>query len=113
MICRFSDSPCGSILARTRASNVAAPRRPLTRFEVEWRRFSVRRTPADYQAWRDHRDWTAQKYAMWERCEKQPSQKPSSMMLCPCGVMFDSHRPEESLPRRRHIYTEHQALETH
>lgn len=30
-------------------------------FEVEWQRFSVRRTPADYQAWRDQRNWTARK----------------------------------------------------
>ena len=28
---------------------------------------------ADYQAWRDHRDWTARKYAMWERGEKPAS----------------------------------------
>jgi hypothetical protein len=44
-------------------------------FEVEWRQFSARRTPADYQAWRDQRDWTARKYAMWERGERFPSQQ--------------------------------------
>jgi len=26
------------------------------------------------------------------------------MMLCVCGVVFDSHDPERSLPHRRHIY---------
>jgi hypothetical protein len=46
-------------------------------FEVEWQRFSVRRTPADYQAWRDQRDWTARKYAKWERGERFPSQQAS------------------------------------
>jgi hypothetical protein len=46
-------------------------------FEVEWQRFSVRRTPADHQAWRDQRDWTARKYAMWERVERLPSQQAS------------------------------------
>ena len=28
------------------------------------------RTEADFQEWRDQRDWTARKYAMWERGEK-------------------------------------------
>ena len=43
-------------------------------FEVAWRIFSASRTEADYQAWRDQRDWTARKYAMRERGEKFPSQ---------------------------------------
>jgi hypothetical protein len=41
-------------------------------FEVDWKRFSARRTPADYQAWRDQRDRTARKYAMWERAHHDP-----------------------------------------
>ena len=44
-------------------------------FEVAWRKFSAKRTEADYQAWRDQRDWTARKYAMWERGERFPSQQ--------------------------------------
>ena len=44
-------------------------------FEAAWRIFSSKRTEADYQAWRDQRDWTARKYAMWERGELMPSQK--------------------------------------
>jgi hypothetical protein len=67
-------------------------------FEVNWKRFSARRTPADYQAWRDARDWTTRKYAMWERGERMPSQIPSSIMPCPCGVRFDSHQPDEAIP---------------
>ena len=43
-------------------------------FEVAWQVFSARRSPADYQAWRDQRDWTARKYAMWEHGERLPSQ---------------------------------------
>ncbi|WMT78749.1 hypothetical protein [Bradyrhizobium sp. Ash2021] len=43
-------------------------------FEDAWRVFSAKRTEADYQAWRDQRDWTARKYAMWERGERFPSQ---------------------------------------
>src|SRR5712664_3523352 len=36
-------------------------------FEAAWRDFSAKRTDADYQAWRDHRDWIARRHAMWER----------------------------------------------
>src|SRR5882724_1945250 len=42
-------------------------------FENDWRIFSSKRTEADYRTWRDHRDWTARKYAMWERRERFPS----------------------------------------
>jgi hypothetical protein len=47
---------------------------------------------ADFQAWRDERDWTARKYAMWETGERMPSQKPSSLMRYPCGATIDTHR---------------------
>jgi hypothetical protein len=30
-------------------------------FEAAWRMFSSKRTEADFQAWRDQRDWTAEK----------------------------------------------------
>ena len=73
-------------------------------FESAWRVLSARRTEADYQAWREQRDWTTHKYAMWERGEKMPTQFPSSMMRCVCGVRFDSHKPSESAPHREHIY---------
>jgi hypothetical protein len=32
------------------------------------------------------------------------TETPNSMMSCVCGVVFDSHDPEGSLPHRRHIY---------
>ena len=34
-------------------------RRPMARPVFAARIFSAKRTEADYQAWRDHRDWTA------------------------------------------------------
>jgi hypothetical protein len=34
------------------------------------------RTEADFQAWRDARDWHARKHAMWAAGELLPSQKP-------------------------------------
>jgi hypothetical protein len=73
-------------------------------FEEAWQVFLSNRTEADFQAWRDARDWTAQKYAMWERGEKLPSQIPTTMMGCPCGARFDSHDPAGSYVHREHIY---------
>ena len=72
-------------------------------FEEAWRVFSARRTEADYQAWRNQRDWTARKYAMQERGGLMPSQKPNSMMRCPCGTAFDSHKLEHTLIHVPHI----------
>ncbi|MHC6151191.1 hypothetical protein [Bradyrhizobium elkanii] len=65
-------------------------------FEAAWGALLPTLTEADFQAWRDHRDWIARKQAMWDRGEKLPSQQPSSLMRCPCGATFDSHRPAES-----------------
>jgi hypothetical protein len=39
-------------------------------FERAWKVFLSKRTEADFQAWRDQRDWTERKYAMWERGER-------------------------------------------
>jgi hypothetical protein len=41
--------------------------------------------------------------AIHARGERLPSEVPSSLMLCPCGVTFDSHKPAESYEHRRHI----------
>ncbi|HWX62482.1 hypothetical protein [Bradyrhizobium sp.] len=71
--------------------------------------FLSRRTEADFQAWRDHRDCTARKYEMWARGEKLPSQMPNSMMRCPCGEEFDSHDPAGSYSHRQHIYAAQRA----
>jgi hypothetical protein len=40
--------------------------------------FLANRTAADFQEWRDQRDWTARKYAMWEAGEQLPAQRPNS-----------------------------------
>jgi hypothetical protein len=77
-------------------------------FEVAWREFSVKKTEADYQEWRDQRDRTARKYAMWADGEKLPSQIPSSLMRCVCGAAFHSHEPAESYDHRAHIYAAQQ-----
>jgi len=41
-------------------------------FEVAWKRFSAKRSEADYQAWRDQRDWTAEKYRRFDSGEWTP-----------------------------------------
>jgi hypothetical protein len=63
-------------------------------FLTGWRVFLSRRTETGFQAWRDQRDRTARKYAMWERGEKLLSRQPSSMMRCPCGEVTAMTRPE-------------------
>jgi hypothetical protein len=70
-------------------------------FEEAWRVFLSNRTEADFQAWRDARDWTERKYAMWARGERLPS--PNSLMKCRCGETFDSHRLEHTLIHVPHI----------
>jgi hypothetical protein len=35
-------------------------------FESAWRVFLSNRTEADFKKWRDERDWTDRKYALWD-----------------------------------------------
>jgi hypothetical protein len=72
-------------------------------FMAAWRSLLPKLTDADFDAWRAQRDWTARKYAMWERGEKMPSQIPSSLMRCACGDTFDSHRLADNLVHIPHI----------
>src|SRR5712671_7746828 len=41
-------------------------------FEAAWKVFLANRTEADFQAWRDQRDWTAEKYRRFDRHERMP-----------------------------------------
>jgi hypothetical protein len=79
-------------------------------FEDAWKRILPTKTEAYFQEWRDDRDARAEMRAMRDRGELMPSQVPSSMVGCPCGARFDSHRLEHNLIHVPHI-TEHQALE--
>jgi hypothetical protein len=72
-------------------------------FEAAWRAFLEKRTELDFQEWRDQQNWTARKHVMWERGELMPSQKPSSLMRCTCGQVFDSHRVKETVIHVPHI----------
>src|SRR4030081_2590801 len=41
-------------------------------FEAAWRVFLSKRPEADFQAWRDHRGWTAEKCRRFDRHERMP-----------------------------------------
>ena len=66
-------------------------------------------TEADFQAWRDDRDWTARKYAMWDAGKRleppsyEPGKPGSRFMKCPCGEIFDMHGPEQVVVHVPHI----------
>jgi hypothetical protein len=78
-------------------------------FETAWRVFLSNRTEADFQAWRDERDWTARKYALWDAGNRLPANewepgKPCKIYLkCPCGEIFNGERLEGTVIRVPHI----------
>jgi hypothetical protein len=72
-------------------------------FEAAWRIFLAQRTEADFEAWRRDRESRAEIRAIHARGETLPSEIPSSLMRCVCGVTFDSHKPAESYDHRVHI----------
>jgi hypothetical protein len=80
-------------------------------FEDAWAVFLSNRTEADFQEWRRQRDFTERKYGMWKAGERCPSQKPNTMMRCPCGESFDSHRLEHTVIHVPHITAAQRANE--
>src|SRR5882757_1114092 len=78
-------------------------------FEAAWRVFLSNRTEADFQAWRDERDWTARKYALWDAGKRlePPSYGPGKLAhrfrKCPCGEVFVMHGPEEVFLHLPHV----------
>jgi hypothetical protein len=78
-------------------------------FERAWQVFLLNRTEADFQAWRDERDWTERKYALWDAGKRlePPSHGPGKpahrFRKCPCGEVFDMHGPAAVLIHIPHI----------
>jgi hypothetical protein len=78
-------------------------------FERAWLVFLANRTEADFQTWRDERDWTERKYALWDAGKhlEPPSHGPgkpcSRFRRCPCGEVFDMHGPDAVLMHVPHI----------
>ena len=58
-------------------------------FEAAWQAFLSNWTESDFQAWRDQRDWTQRKYALWdagkhlEPSSYGPGKPASRFMKCP------------------------------
>jgi hypothetical protein len=73
-------------------------------FEQAWRDLLPKIPDGAFEEYRRDRAGRAQIVSARERGEKLPSELPSSFMRCVCGAKFDSNRPDESLPHRRHIY---------
>jgi hypothetical protein len=82
-------------------------------FERAWAVFLSNRTEWDFEEYRDARDRTARKYALWDAGEKLPPNewepgKPCSIfMKCPCSNVFNSHRLADNLIHVPHISAVH------
>jgi hypothetical protein len=61
-------------------------------------------TEGAFAEWRSDREFRAAIRAKREHGEKLDTEIPNSIMRCVCGETFDSHKPEQSFPHRRHIY---------
>jgi hypothetical protein len=78
--------------------------RARTDFEVAWADL-LPKIPADaFEQYRRDGERRAEIRAIHARGERLPSETPSSLMRCVCGLTFDSHRPAESYDHRLHIY---------
>jgi hypothetical protein len=73
-------------------------------FEEAWQKLLPKIPEGAFEEYHRDRAGRAQIASARERGEKLPSELPSSFMRCVCGAKFDSNRPDESLPHRRHIY---------
>jgi hypothetical protein len=74
------------------------------RFTAAWSRLLPLKDEADFQEWRDFRDWTSWKYAMHAANCELPTQTTNGRSRCFCGAeidlnstldhVFSDHRPQ-------------------
>ena len=57
----------GSYPKENTSGNAATFEEARAAFEQAWAEYLPKRTEADFQAYRDQRDWTIRKYEGWER----------------------------------------------
>src|SRR3569623_1064040 len=57
-------------------------------FDKAWKALHPQKTEADYQEWRDHRDFTTWKYAMQDKGLQIPTQNTSGVSKCYCGIII-------------------------
>jgi hypothetical protein len=71
--------------------------------------FMAARTEPDFQEWRDQRDWTAKKCALWDVGKRlePPSHGPGNpcrkFMRCVCGEVFAMYEQAESALHVPHL----------
>jgi hypothetical protein len=63
----------GSVPGEHRNGSAPSFEQARAAFEVAWRPYLARRTEADFQTWRDHEAWTAEKYCRFARGERMPA----------------------------------------
>jgi hypothetical protein len=108
----FRDCYPGSFPGEHQSDTAATFEEARADFKRAWQVFVSNRTEADFQTWRDERDWTARKYALWDAGKRlEPpsygSGRPCSRFRrCPCGEVFDMHGPEAVLVHVPHITQE-------
>jgi hypothetical protein len=73
-------------------------------FEAAWAVLLPQIPARAFNEYRRDREHRAEIQAVHARGERLPSETPSSLMPCVCGVTFDSHKPAESYDHRLHIY---------
>ena len=73
-------------------------------FEAAWAVLLPEIPAGAFDEYRCDREHRVQIQAVHARGERLPSQTPSSLTRCVCGVIFDSHKPAESYDHRLHIY---------
>jgi phage terminase large subunit GpA-like protein len=72
-------------------------------FGKAWRELLPTLTEANFQRWRDQRDFTSWKYRMWDCGCRMPTQNPDGRSRCFCGEAIDVAGVD------RHIYAAHRA----
>jgi hypothetical protein len=75
-----------------------------TEFEAAWAGLLPKIPAGAFDEYRHDREHLAGIRTVQARGERLPSETPSSLMRCVCGVTFDSHKPAESYDHRLHIY---------
>lgn len=70
-------------------------------FEAAWQRLLPTVTEANFQEWRDNRDFTAWKYGMWDAHMKMPTAMANGRSRCFCGAPIDIASMD------RHVLTVH------
>ncbi|WNV12834.1 hypothetical protein [Tardiphaga sp. 709] len=70
-------------------------------FFAAWKTFLSRRTEAEFEASRRQRQWTANKYALWDAGYRNKLGR--GPIRCACGAMFNPGIHEETMAHIEHI----------